>query len=53
MVITAVDGQVPGDIKSFAKMLNEKKRGEGVVLNLLIPQRAGCWARGTAELALR
>jgi serine protease Do len=53
MVITAVDGQVPGDIKSFAKMLNEKKRGEGVVINLLIPQRAGYWARGTAELTSR
>jgi S1-C subfamily serine protease len=52
MVITGVDGQVPDSIKSFAKMLNEKKKGEEVVINLLIPQRAG-YSRGTAELVSR
>ncbi|MBC8095786.1 MAG: PDZ domain-containing protein [Akkermansiaceae bacterium] len=53
MLITAVNDQTPGDIKSFAKMLNESKRGEPVIMNVLIPQRSGFWLRGTAELTAR
>ncbi|HLP75633.1 MAG TPA: trypsin-like peptidase domain-containing protein [Candidatus Paceibacterota bacterium] len=53
MVITAVDDQIPGDIKSFAKMLHEKKKGEAVTINVVIPLRSGFWQRGTAELTTR
>ncbi len=53
MVITALNEQTPSDIKSFAKMLNETKKGETVLMNVLIPQRSGFWVRGTAELSAR
>jgi serine protease Do len=53
MVITALNGQVPDDIKSFAKMLNEKRRGDVVLINLLIPQRTGFWLRANAEVVSR
>jgi S1-C subfamily serine protease len=53
MVVTAVDGQTPSDIKSFAKMLNEKKKGEAVSVTVMIPHRSGYWLRGTAELTAR
>lgn len=53
MVITAVDEQAPADIKSFAKLLKDKRAGSKVLLTVLIPQRAGYWLRATAELTVR
>lgn len=53
MIVTAVDDQTPGDIKSFAKLLNEKKAGTSISMNVLIPQRAGYWLRGTAGVTMR
>jgi hypothetical protein len=48
-----VNGQLPDSIKALAKLLNEKKPGETVPMNVLIPQRSGFWLRGAAEIPVR
>lgn len=53
MLIVSVDGQLPDSVKAFAKMLNDKKPGEMVPMNVLIPQRSGFWLRGAAEIPVR
>lgn len=45
MVVTGINDQAPDDIKSFARILNEKKRGQSVVLGVLIQERTGPWYR--------
>jgi serine protease Do len=53
MAISAIDDQAPDDIKSFAKMLNEKKEGQEVKFSVLIPFRSGYWLQGTAVAKIR
>jgi len=52
MIIAAVDEQPPSDIKSFAKMLKDRRAGQRVQLSVLVPLRSGFWRRATAELEL-
>jgi serine protease DegQ len=53
MLIVSVNGQLPDSVKALAKMLNDKRPGETVPMNVLIPQRSGFWLRGAAEIPVR
>ena len=56
ILLTAIDGQMPADLCTTAKMLYAKKRGETVQLSFPVLQRMGgfnVWRQGLVELGVR
>lgn len=56
ILLTAIDGQMPADLCTTAKMLYAKKRGETVQLSFPVLQRMGgfnVWRQGVVELGVR
>ena len=56
MLVTAIDGQLPGDLCAAAKQLYSKKEGDRVQLELAVQQRMGNFnvlRQGSVELRAR
>jgi S1-C subfamily serine protease len=56
MLVTGLDGQMPGDLCAVAKLLYPKKRGDRVQLELTVRQRMGnleVLRQGAVELKAR
>ncbi|MEI6779980.1 MAG: trypsin-like peptidase domain-containing protein [Verrucomicrobiota bacterium] len=56
MLVTAIDGQLPGDLCAAAKLVYPKKRGDRIQLELAVQQRMGNFnflRQGSVELAVR
>jgi len=56
MLVTGLDGQMPGDLCAVAKLLYPKKRGDRVQLELAVRQRMGnleVLRQGAVELKAR
>lgn len=56
MLVTAIDGQLPGDFCAAAKQLYAKKEGERVLVELAVQQRMGNFnvlRQGSVELRVR
>jgi S1-C subfamily serine protease len=56
MLVTAIDGQLPGDLGTAAKQLYAKKEGDRVQLELAVQQRMGNFnvlRQGAVELRAR
>lgn len=55
-IITAVEGQAPGDLVSFGRLLQKRRAGESVTLDLLVARRRGVvlqLSEARAKLVLR
>ena len=56
MLVTGIDGRQPADLCAAAKLLQPKKKGDRVQLELAVPQRLGNFnvlRQGSVELATR
>jgi hypothetical protein len=56
MLVTAIDGLLPGDLCAAAKLLYPRKKGDRVQLELAVQQRMGNFnvlRQGAVELATR
>jgi S1-C subfamily serine protease len=55
-VITALDGQLPADLTTFAKMLHAKASGATAKLGVVVQQRQGnfvLYRQGVVEIPVR
>ena len=56
MLITSMDGQAVGDIRTAAKRLYTKTKGDKVAMDIVMPRHRGAYVQylqGRVELAIR